>query len=238
MSGWYNGLEAVFGNMYAKGEMEGLNKVFGYYETLISVVAVTLYSATAVLIVPFVKIYTMGVTDTNYVIPEFAIMAVLAEMVYTLRTPYHYLSNAANRFKETRTAAYGEAVINILLSIALVFKFGIIGVAAATLVATAFRSVFYAVYISKHILHRRMSSYIKRNVLNGLAFAAIFMAGSRSVSLVGTENFLKWIICGLFVFVISLTISIVINMIFYREDILAILNRTMVGRAIISGIHL
>ena len=218
--------------------MEGLNKVFGYYETLISVVAVTLYSATAVLIVPFVKIYTMGVTDTNYVIPEFAIMAVLAEMVYTLRTPYHYLSNAANRFKETRTAAYGEAVINILLSIALVFKFGIIGVAAATLVATAFRSVFYAVYISKHILHRRMSSYIKRNVLNGLAFAAIFMAGSRSVSLVGTENFLKWIICGLFVFVISLTISIVINMIFYREDILAILNRTMVGRAIISGIHL
>lgn len=132
----------------------------------------------------------------------------------------------------------GEAVINILLSIALVFKFGIIGVAAATLVATAFRSVFYAVYISKHILHRRMSSYIKRNVLNGLAFAAIFMAGSRSVSLVGTENFLKWIICGLFVFVISLTISIVINMIFYREDILAILNRTMVGRAIISGIHL
>lgn len=234
-SAFYNGLEAVFGNMYAKGEMEGLNKVFGYYETLISVVAVTLYSATAVLIVPFVKIYTMGVTDTNYVIPEFAIMAVLAEMVYTLRTPYHYLSNAANRFKETRAAAYGEAVINILLSIILVFRFGIVGVVAATLAATAFRSVFYAIYISKHILHRRMSSYIKRNVLNGLAFAAIFMAGSRSVSLVGTENFLKWVICGLLVFAISAVISTVTNVVFYREDILAILSRTRAGKSLVSG---
>ena len=104
-SAFYNGLEAVFGNMYAKGELESLKKVFGYYETLISVISVTLYSATAALIVPFVKLYTMGITDTNYVNAEFAIMAVLAEIVYTLRTPYHYLSNAANRFKETRTAA-------------------------------------------------------------------------------------------------------------------------------------
>ena len=176
----------------------------------------------------------MGITDTNYVNAEFAIMAVLAEIVYTLRTPYHYLSNAANRFKETRTAAYGEAVINILFSVALVFKFGIIGVAAATLAATAFRSVFYAVYISKHILQRRIFAYIKRNIIYGLAFTAIFIAGGWTVSLVGTENYLKWTICGLLVFALSLIISLLTNMMFYRGDILAILSRTRIGKSVIS----
>ena len=231
---FYNGLESVFGNMYAKKEMERLNKVFGYYETLISAVAITLYSSTAALIVPFVKLYTMGVTDVNYVTPEFAMMAVLAEMVYTLRAQYHYLSNAANRFKETRAAAYGEAVINILLSIALVFKFGIVGVAAATLAATAFRSIYYAVYISGHILHRSLSMYIRRNVLNGISFALTVMAGNGVVRLVGADSYLKWIICGLLVFLVSLGISVAANLLFYREDMQAILSRFRAGKSVVS----
>ena len=230
----YSGLESVFGNMYAKRETDTLNRVFEYYETLISVAAVTLYSATAVLLVPFVKLYTAGVTDADYVLPAFAVLAVLAEMVYTLRAPYHFLSNAANRFRETRSAAYGEAAINILLSIALVFRFGVVGVAAATLAATAFRSVFYAVYFSRHILHRRISAYIRRNVLNGLTFAAVFTAGRAVVNLIGTENYLKWIICGLLVSAISLVMSLATNTVFYRQDILAILSRA--GKSL-SGKH-
>jgi len=102
--------------------------------------------------------------------------------------------------------------------------------------ATAFRSVFYAVYISRHILHRRISLYIRRNVLNGLAFTASFMVGGWMVSLVGTENYLKWILCGLLVFALSLVISLVTNMMFYRGDILAILSRTKAGKTIVRGI--
>ena len=222
---FYNGLEAIFGNMYAKGELEYLNKVFGRYETLISIVAITLYSTTAALIVPFVKLYTEGVTDANYIIPGFAILAVLAEMVYTLRTPYHYLVNAANRFKQTRMAAYGEAVINIVLSVALVFRFGIAGVAAATLIATAFRSLFYAVYVSRHIIHRDSFLYVKRNILNGLTFAAIVITGNHLVKLIGAESYYKWFLCGTGVFLTASVITAAVNVIFYGEDVLDILRR-------------
>lgn len=31
---FYNGLEAVFGNMYLKREMENLNEIFGHYITI------------------------------------------------------------------------------------------------------------------------------------------------------------------------------------------------------------
>lgn len=67
------GMEALFGDMLAKEEQEKLHKTFSYYETLISIVTITLFSACAVLIVPFIRIYTADVADTNYIQPVFAI---------------------------------------------------------------------------------------------------------------------------------------------------------------------
>ena len=236
-SSFYNGLESVFGNMYAKKEISELNRVFGYYETLISIVAITLYSTTETLIIPFVRLYTMGINDVNYILPQFAVFAVLAELVYTLRAPYHYLSNAANRFRQTRAAAYGEAVINISLSIALFFKFGIVGVAAATFVATVFRSFFYAVYASRHIIHRRLTLYLKRNILNGLTFVLIVVIGKNIVTLMRADNYLEWPLCGLAVVTVSACITISMNLVFYRRDVLAILDKIRTGWSVRRILH-
>lgn len=227
---FYNGLESVLGNMYAKKEIDQLNKVFGYYETMISIVAIVLFSSTASLIVPFVRLYTQGVNDVNYVIPEFATIAVLAEMVYTLRTPYHYMVNAANRFRETRFSAYGEAVINIAFSVLLVFKFGIVGVVLATLLAMIFRSVYYAVYISKHIIHRNIWLFVKRYVINIIAFFAIFILGNYLITILGAENYFKWMICGAAVSIMAVIVTISLNFIFYKEDVWAILKRARISQ--------
>lgn len=224
---FYNGIESVFGNLYAKGEHDKLNNVFGYYETLISFAAIILFSSTAILIVPFVKLYTTDVNDVNYIIPSFGLIAVLGELIYTLRIPYHHMVNAANRFKQTRFAAYGEAGINIILSIALVFKFGITGVAIATLVAMIFRSAFYAFYLSKHILHRSFGLYVKRNVINGITFALIVCIGLWMVSQHEILDYFQWFICGVIVVVFASILTIVSILLFYRSDLLSILKRVL-----------
>ena len=225
----YNGLESVFGNMYAKKEIDNLNKVFGYYETFISSIAITLFSTTASMIIPFVKLYTDGITDANYIIPHFAIIALLAELVFTLRTPYHYLVNAANRFEQTKYAAYGEAAINISLSVALVFGFGIIGVALATLVSMMFRSIFYAIYISKHIIHRNISLYIKRNAINFGTFAIIIIIENTILSNINIYNYISWALCGFGSFIISSGITLLANIVFYKEDINSIMKRVRIS---------
>lgn len=218
-----NGLESLFGNMYAKKETDNLNRVFGYYETLISIVSIILFSTTAVMIIPFVQIYTSGINDVNYIIPNFAIIAILAELVYTLRTPYHYMANAANRFKQTRLAAYGEAAINITLSIALVFRYRIVGVALATLIAMSFRSAYYAVYISKHILYRKIGLYIKRNLINACIFVAVFLAGNTIFSNMAISGYLTWALYGFAVLVSAAAVTLLINVVFYRRDVADIL---------------
>lgn len=226
-----SGMEAVFGNMLAKKENEVLNRTFNNYDTLISLVASILMATTASVIIPFIKVYTEGVEDVNYVMPVFAMAFVAAELIYCLRQPYHNMVIAAGKFKETKWAAYGEAFINIVLSIILVIKWNIIGVAIGTLVAIVFRYVFYAIYVSKEILHRSVFVFIKRQFvsLSGVVISitvSIFALGDFDMS-----NYTLWIIGAIIAFSISTIINFAMNFIFYKTEIkTTIFQRKKVGK--------
>ena len=161
-----SGMEAIFGDMLAKKETEQLKRTFRYYETLLSFISLILFSVTAVMIVPFVNIYTQGIADVNYTQPLFAFLLVIASLLYCLRIPYHSLTIAAGHFRQTQLAAYGEAAINITVSILLVIQFGLIGVAIGTVTAVLFRFCYYAWYLSKHILFQSILIFIKHLLAN------------------------------------------------------------------------
>lgn len=222
-----SGMEAIFGDMLAKNEYDELNRCFGYYETLISIVSTVLFSATAVLILPFVKLYTRNVSDANYIVPLFAIILTLASLVYCWRIPYHSMTIAAGHFKETRVAAYGEAVINVGLSILLVHFGGLVGVAIATLVATMFRFFYYAIYLSKKISCRKISAFLKRISINIVAFAIIFLLGRIVTSSMNMENYAQWALGGIVVTAVAVLVTLILNGMFYRSDFVAILNKIL-----------
>ena len=60
--------------MLARDEREKLNTAFNIYETMISMVSVVLFSVTSAMIVPFVKLYTAGISDAEYIQPAFALL--------------------------------------------------------------------------------------------------------------------------------------------------------------------
>lgn len=225
LSSFSSGMEAVFGNMYANKEEQNLQKTFGYYETLISLLSVMIFSATAVLITPFIKIYTSGLDDAPYENQLFAIMLIIATLLYVLRGPYHQMIIASGRFKETKTAAYGEAIINIFSSIVLVIKFGIVGVAIGTVLATMFRFVFYVVYLSKHILHRPVILWFKRIVINGVLFGSICIIGYYAISKMSVTNYLEWAIAGIVVTLIAGILTFITNLVLYKNDLFAIIHK-------------
>ncbi|MBO4467977.1 MAG: polysaccharide biosynthesis C-terminal domain-containing protein, partial [Clostridia bacterium] len=182
------GMDSVFGDMYARGEKEGLQKTFGLYETMISIVSIVLFAVTAVMLVPFVRIYTAGLTDADYYQPFFALLLVIASLVTQLSAPYSTMSVAAGRFRQTRLGSYGEAAINIVLSLILIWRFGLIGIVVGTVVSTLFKIVFYAVYLSKHVLHRPINRFIKRITINASTFAALVASFDFLIRFVNTGN--------------------------------------------------
>ena len=91
----------------------------GFYIVVITI----LFTSTAILIVPFVLVYTEGINDANYNLPWFGILLTISHMFYCLRLPYSMIVLAAGHFKETQTSAIVEMLLNILISIVLVKNF-------------------------------------------------------------------------------------------------------------------
>lgn len=220
-----SGMEAVFGDMLAKEEYDHLHKAFGYYETLISLVTVILFSVTAVMLLPFIRIYTAGITDANYIAPVFGLLLVLSGVLYCLRMPYHSLIIAAGHFRQTRAAAYAEVAINVVLSVLMVGKYRLTGVAAATVLATGFRFGCYVVYLSGHIFRRSLSLFAKRTLVNVTLLVFNVAVGSRLIALIPITGYGIWIVSAAAVSILTAVVTLGLNLMVYRADFSAILKK-------------
>jgi O-antigen/teichoic acid export membrane protein len=220
-------MESVFGDMIAKKEHKQLHEAFDAYEALISVVSVILFSVTAALIVPFVRIYTAGITDANYYHPVFAILITCAAFLYCVRTPYHSTVMAAGHFKQTRVAAYGETIINIGLSVLLVGKLGLAGVAIGTVVSTAFRYGYYIVYLSKHILQRSCKKAFMRIGVNMFAIVLSALAGYGIYTWINQDGYLWWAVSGAIATTLAVLITLGLNTVFYRKQMRFVLSKVL-----------
>ena len=212
------GMEALFGELYAKKEYMELNKIFGYYETMLSAVSLFCYGVTAVMIVPFVSVYTRGINDANYIVPLFSLLLVISSLVFCIRFPYHSMIIAAGKFKETRWAAFGEAFINIILSVILVKKYGLTGVAIGTVTAVLFRFVYYVYYLGKHVIKRSYLLFIKRIVVDISLFIIIYYLGSFICRRIEINNFISWIHVAILTSLMAGVVVSIGTLLAYRDD--------------------
>lgn len=196
-----SGMEAEFGKLIAKNRRDELRSVYQKYKLLLSCVTLLLFGCTGILIVPFVKIYTSGITDANYIQPLFAVVLLLAEAINCVMLPCSSLAVAANHIKQTRVGAYGEAAINVVLSLGLIFWDPLLGVAVATLVATFFKGIFYMVYAAKNIMCMPVHQLLGRFVAWVCILCGVIFLGRQL--LVGAQigNYIQWICYGAVIFV-------------------------------------
>lgn len=212
-----SGIEATFGNMIAKNEIDILNKNFRIYEFMSYSIVTILYASTCMLILPFISLYTKGITDANYHQPLLAYCLVIASAIYCIRLPYHYVTLAAGHYKQTRNGAFAEAIINIVLSIVLVNIFGMAGVVIATICAVLFRTIQYAIYLSKNILKRKINEFIKRCIIYSSATVLSILL-ARLIPVIPINNYLDWCIYALTITGAVIIITMTINLVFYRND--------------------
>lgn len=210
-----NGVDSLLGNMLAKREDELINQVFSAYEWLIHTLVSLLFGITAIVILPFISVYTKGVTDANYIVPLFAWILTSAQGAYCLRLPYNSLVLAAGHFKETQWSAIIEALLNITISILFVFKFGLVGVAVGTLSAMIFRTIYLVHYLSKNIIFRKVASFYKHVFVDAVQiFVMIFCSSWIEL---GEPTYISWFVMASEVGAISLIVVLGTNIVFYSQ---------------------
>lgn len=214
-------IEAMLGDTIAQSDLHTLNARVETYEWVLNVVSCIAFLCSAMLIVPLVMIYTEGVTDTNYEQPLFACFLCFATFMSCVRLPYQNLVEASGHFKQTRNGAIGEAIINILVSVVFVKKYGCIGVAIGTVVAMTIRTIQYANYASKYILKREKTVYIKRFIVSFVSILVsmgIFLVFDIHKVVMQADTYLKWVIYSCCVFTVVSIIVVAMNFVFYRKE--------------------
>lgn len=212
------GIDASFGDMIAKKENDTLNRSFSTYELFYFTIITICYSCTIILIVPFVSVYVKGITDTNYIRPLFGYLLVISEFIWAIRVPYSSITLAAGHFKETRKGAWVEAITNIVISILLVIKYGIVGVAIGTLIAMLIRTIEFVYHTNKYILKRNIIINIKKIIFVIIETIIIVLIVRFLPINFKFDSYINWIIYAIIVFIIASIITIGINFIVYKDD--------------------
>lgn len=164
----------VLGQIYYRGLAE-YEKVHDAMNTVFIGAMTILISVTYVLILPFVSIYTSGLTDVDYIYSKLPLLFSMIQLLSWSRYVNGNLTGLAGYAKQTSYVSMIEAMINLLLSIILVQKFGIYGVLFATVFALPIK-VGWCAYISdKKVLNRSYIITLKTIGSNYLFFLCVVL---------------------------------------------------------------
>ncbi len=213
---------SALGNIIAKGEHDNLIKTFTAYNTFIHIVCTTVFSTASITIFKFIGVYVKNVNDINYIHYAFGYIIIAAEYLYCVRSPYTSIIYAAGKFKETKRSAVVEAIINIVVSVALVNWFGLLGVAIGTFSAMAYRTVSFMFFLRKEVIHISVLKQVMRYSISAVNYAGlIFMLSLPKFEIV---NYLQWFIYATVVFVICGIATVGLNYLVVKSDTKAVIN--------------
>ena len=212
-----NGITSLIGELWAKQELDNLKNLFGWIEWVIHTGTTFVFGVTAVLIVPFVQVYTKGVNDANYIQPLFGILIVLANAGHCLRLPYNIMILAGGHYKQTQNNYIIAALINIVVSILAVKNFGLIGVTFGTLIAMIYQTIWMAYYDSNNLIKWPFKNFVKQMSIDIVTFVSMYIL--TKVFVLKTVSYIGWILLVIEVSIVGLIVVILINYIFYKKYI-------------------
>ena len=220
-------VEAVFGDMLAKREFRKLKDFFDQISFMISSAVSICFSVAAGLIIPFIRLYTSGINDAEYIRPNLAMLMLLIQVVYCLKHPYHEMTIAAGHFKETKKAAFIEAGLNIGLSVLLTLRWGTEGVVMATLTALIYRATFFVLYLKNHILHIPSAVFIKRilvTLINIVLNVKIFVLFA-DITHMQVKTIMEWIYSAMVSTILAVAVTFLFSFIFYHRELYCLIKR-------------
>lgn len=217
----FNGVMALFGELWAKNEKVILGNYFKKVEIILHLAVIDIWLCTYKLIVPFVLIYTENVRDADYNVPLFALLICLASTFYCFKMTYNSMILAAGHYKQTQHIFIAAAGINIVVSILFVAKFGLVGVAIGTIIAMMYQTLHMQYYCIIKLQIYSYTSTIKQYFIDIICVAIVLFFTDEMVMTVFTWKL--WVLFSLKVtFVITMIVT-GINAIFHFKTFKKIL---------------
>lgn len=223
MSIFSSGLSAGFGDVIVRNETETLKKTYQQFELGYLSLMTVIYSVAMVTIMPFIKIYTNGITDTEYYIPAIGFLIVINAFFYNLKSPQAMLLIAAGLYKESRVQTTIQGGLMVVLGCIFGYFWKIEGVLAAAVISNFYRDIDLLFFIPKHVTKLPVTNTLKRWGSMILCFLIIVLMGS--LIPLQVKNYFDWAILACLVALLAIIVVIFNAICFDRKAFLGLFNR-------------
>lgn len=212
----HNGCFYILGQTYSKGRKE-YKVVHDAYDTYYMSFVFALISAAFMLILPFISLYTKGVTNQNYIDAYLPLLFCVIQLLSCCRITSSNLIKLAGHAKQTIGRAVLEAVINLSVSIILVKLMGIYGVLLGTIAALLYRTNDMILYANRVILRRSPWKTYRTIMVNTALFVGAMPAakGMEKVSIATFGEFFAW---AAVISAVLLIVFLVVNSVVDRDS--------------------
>lgn len=190
MIGNFFGLNFILGQAFQENKERYL-KLHNVYELYMMTLSFSLFCIAGLFILPFMSLYTSGITDIEYVDAWLPVLFISIYLLSKGRTASMHVINFAGHFKQTQWHAFLEAGINVVASLVAVTLFGIYGVLMGTIVALLFRTNAMILYANRKILGRNPWITYRRWLLNLALFIIVTVAGKWFFSFIVLDSYLR-----------------------------------------------
>lgn len=168
----YTGVNYILGQTYFEDKKKYM-KVHDSFTSIFLGSMTILMCVSYVLILPFIKLYTNGITDANYINESLPILFALVQMFSWSRYVSGNLTGISGYAKSTSYISLIEALINVVLSIIFVHYLGIVGVLLGTVLALPLKVIWCTYIADKKVMHRSCWKSISIIGINYLFFVTV-----------------------------------------------------------------
>lgn len=155
---FFSSIPASLGNLIAVGDRNQLIRTFKRFNFIGFWVSSFSFTSLYFLLSPFVTIWI----GKEYVIPNnILLLLVINFYMNVMRVAPHIVRSAAGEFEQDKFSPIIESVINLVVSIALTYKFGLIGVYLGTFVSAFVPCIWRPIVAFKYVLKEKVVFYFK-----------------------------------------------------------------------------
>lgn len=217
-----------FGQMLTEKKREEVWPAFKEYEYVAIFFTFITMTTACGMILPFINIYTRGVTDINYYDNLIAILMVLIGTVEMLHIPSGHMINMSGNFKLSRTFQIIACALLIASMAVLGAVFGVYGMLGSLLIVALLLAVLEIGFIHMKFFIGKTMEFLKMIIPYLVIGTAISYA--EMILFPNGDTIISFFVLSTIYIVVNSLVALIIGCIFNRNELDKLINR---GRSLL-----
>lgn len=206
-----NGTQAVIGNVLALNQQEIACETYKEMGILIGVVNASACGVMAYMILPFIALYTQGITDIDYIIPLLGSIASLSVFLNNLKTTQGVFVIAAGKYKEDIIYVTVQTAVLIVGVIVGTLIWSLEGALLGVCLCNVYAAFYLRPFVARYVIAESQDITLKLYISTIMAYLPQMLIALCFPAYI--HDWFSWMVVFCIAVIVSLCISLLVFLI-------------------------